>query len=122
LPWGFIFKNNGETMPKHPTQLYEGLSYFVLFIILFIYYLKKDKRPKEGIIFGTFLIGCFGIIRFLVEFVKENQEPWEKGMWLNMGQILSLPFLILGIIVLILGIKGKLPFSNKVKLQQGVKK
>jgi prolipoprotein diacylglyceryl transferase len=122
LPWGFIFERNGETLPKHPTQLYEALGYLALFIILFIYYLKKDKKPKEGIVIGSFLIGCFGIIRFFVEFVKEVQEPWEKGMLLNMGQLLSLPFLIIGVIVLILGIKGKLPFSNKEKLKQGIKK
>jgi prolipoprotein diacylglyceryl transferase len=112
LPWGFIFERNHETLPKHPTQIYEGLSYLALFGFLIWYYLKKKRNPKDGIIFGIFLIVCFGM-RFLIEFIKENQEIWENNMLFNMGQLLSLPFIILGIIVLILGIKEKLPFRNK---------
>ncbi|GHV33879.1 prolipoprotein diacylglyceryl transferase [Bacteroidia bacterium] len=114
LPWGFIFERNHEILPKHPTQIYEGLSYLLLFFFMMWYYLKKKRQPKDGIIFGIFLIGCFGM-RFLIEFVKENQEIWEDNMLLNMGQILSLPFVILGIVVLILGIKEKLPFQIKTQ-------
>jgi prolipoprotein diacylglyceryl transferase len=111
-PWGFIFERNHEILPKHPTQIYEGLSYLLLFVFLMWYYLKKKRQAKDGVIFGIFLIICFGM-RFLIEFVKENQEIWEENMLLNMGQILSLPFVILGIVVLILGIKEKLPFQIK---------
>lgn len=107
LPWGFIFLRNHEVLPKHPTQIYEALSYLVLFIILLLYYLKKKRNPKNGILFGWFLIGCFGM-RFLIEFLKEVQVEWESAYLLDMGQILSLPFIAIGILVLWLSHKGLL--------------
>ena len=96
LPWGFIFLRNGETVPKHPTQIYEALSYFIVFLILRHTYWKTDAKEKQGLIFGMFLIGIFGA-RFFIEYVKENQEAWEEGMSLNMGQLLSIPFVLYGL-------------------------
>ena len=113
LPWGFIFENRGETLPKHPTQLYEALSYLILGLVMYSLYKKKlDVLPK-GFFFGLFLVGCFGM-RFLIEFIKEPQVGFEESMALNMGQLLSLPFIIIGIAALIIAYKKKLPaYANK---------
>lgn len=108
LPWGFIFDLRGETEPKHPTQLYESLSYLVLGLILVWLYKKRlDKLPR-GFFFGLFLIGCFGM-RFLIEFIKEPQVGFEETMALNMGQLLSLPFIIAGIGILVMAFMRKVP-------------
>lgn len=97
LPWGFIFVRDGETLPKHPTQIYEALCYLVLFIILWWMYYKKDTaRRRPGLMFGFFLIVLFGT-RFLIEFIKNPQEDFEVNMLLNMGQLLSIPFILTGI-------------------------
>lgn len=99
-PWGFIFERVGETVPKHPTQLYEAFSYLILFGILFWLYDKKDlARRRPGVMFGIFLIFLFGV-RFLIEFIKNPQEAFEEEMLLNMGQLLSIPFVIAGIVIL----------------------
>ena len=96
LPWGFIFVRAGETEPMHPTQIYEMIYCLVTFAIIWWMYWKKDAAKKQGLIFGVFLIGIF-CTRFLLEFIKLNQEAFEEGMLLNMGQILSIPFIIWGI-------------------------
>ncbi|HOP12373.1 prolipoprotein diacylglyceryl transferase [Lentimicrobium sp.] len=95
LPWGFVFLRDGETEPRHPTQIYEALSYLILFFILLKYYISNYKKLKEGFIFGVFLIVLFGV-RFLIEFVKEPQVAFEQTMTLNMGQWLSIPFILAG--------------------------
>lgn len=100
LPWGFIFERNGETLPKHPTQLYEALSYTVLGVALMIMYWKYLDKLHRGTIFGVFLIVLFGM-RFLIEFIKEPQEAFEESMPLDMGQILSIPFIVAGVVLLI---------------------
>ena len=99
LPWGFIFERAGETLPRHPTQIYEGLCYLILFFFLLWYYYKKDGKPRPGFLFGVFLIVVFGF-RFIVEFIKEPQVEFEIAMTLNMGQLLSIPLVIAGIIIL----------------------
>jgi phosphatidylglycerol:prolipoprotein diacylglycerol transferase len=97
LPWGFIFERNNETVPKHPTMIYETICYLISFgILLYFYYKKKDLKDRAGFLTGVFFIGMF-LTRFLIEFIKENQEAFEAGMALNMGQILSIPFIITGI-------------------------
>ena len=95
LPWGFVFVRNNEVVPKHPTQIYEALTYFFVFGLLFWIYLKTKGQFRSGTLFGLFLILVFGI-RFLIEFIKEDQVPFEEGMTLNMGQLLSIPFVLLG--------------------------
>lgn len=108
LPWGFVFTLRGETLPKHPTQLYEAISYMLLgFALLALYYKKLDKLYR-GTIFGIFFMVLFGM-RFLIEFVKEPQEAFEEGMVLNMGQWLSVPFILAGLIILIISLKRKVP-------------
>ena len=96
LPWGFIFVRDGQTEPMHPTQIYEMLYCLVTFAVTWWMYWKKQSYKKIGMISGVFLIGIFGT-RFLLEFIKLNQEAFESGMWLNMGQILSIPFIIWGL-------------------------
>ncbi len=98
LPWGFRFLRATPPLdldPRHPTQLYEGLSYLIIFLFLWWYYYKKNGKPAQGMIFGLFLILVFGM-RFLIEFVKEPQETFEKSMSLNLGQLLSIPLIIAG--------------------------
>lgn len=107
LPWGFVFVREAELLPKHPTQIYEALCYLLLFASLLFYFWKKKGHIRSGLLFGWFLIGCFGM-RFLIEFLKEVQVSWEAGHLLDMGQILSIPFILLGIAVLILSHKGLL--------------
>ena len=94
LPWGVIFDLRGE--PKHPTQIYESLSYLILGLGLLWTYRKRLDKMYRGAFFGIFLIGCFGM-RFLIEFIKEPQVGFEENMVLNMGQLLSIPFIIAGI-------------------------
>jgi len=107
LPWGFVFDLRGETLPKHPTQLYEAFSYIILGIGLMWAYEKKLDKLKRGEIFGIFLICLFGV-RFLIEFIKEPQVGFEENMIINMGQILSIPFVVAGIILLVVcHYKGK---------------
>ena len=112
LPWGFIFDLRGETEPKHPTQIYEALSYLILGLaMLHIYYHNLDKVHR-GFFFGFFLVGCFGM-RFLIEFIKEPQVDFENQMLstigLNQGQLLSIPFIIAGIALLVLAAVKKKP-------------
>lgn len=85
---------------RHPAQLYESFSSLLLFILLFyLWNRKKDKLP-EGFLFGLFLVILFGL-RFLYEYIKENQVDFEDSMTLNMGQILSIPLIVAGILILL---------------------
>ena len=108
LPWGFVFERRGEVEPKHPTQLYEALSYFLLGIFLLWLYVKKLDKVYRGTFIGIFFIVCFGM-RFIIEFIKEPQVEFEETMLLDMGQILSIPFIILGIGFLVYAWKKKQP-------------
>ena len=107
MPWGFVFLRNGELAPKHPTQLYEALSYLALFVLLLFLYRKRLPRLKEGSLFGIFLLVLFAA-RFFIEYIKEPQVPFEESMALNMGQILSIPFIFAGAVLMLYSImKGK---------------
>ena len=106
LPWGFKFVRNYkgmalENIPAcHPTQIYEALCYIACFAILFVLYRYTKVAQRKGFIFGAAMVGIF-LSRFLIEFVKNNQESFEDGMLLNMGQLLSLPFIVAGIIFMV---------------------
>lgn len=121
LPWGFIYERNGETVAKHPTQLYEAISYLLIFFVSYLFYLGKNGNTRNGRIFGWWLISLFGA-RFLIEFVKEEQVSFEKGMTLDMGQWLSLPFIAAGIVLLICSSKGILAEGVFDKQDEKVKK
>lgn len=103
LPWGFEFVRASDpvlrTDPRHPTQLYEGIFYLATFFFLYRSYFKKNMGQKQpGYIFGIFLIAIFGS-RLFIEFLKEPQVGFEADMTLNMGQWLSIPFIIGGIVI-----------------------
>jgi len=83
-------------VPRHPAQLYESHFYFITFIILYFTYIKTQKKFKSGFLFGLAIVLIFGF-RFIVEFVKENQSAFEQGLTLNMGQMLSIPFVLAGL-------------------------
>lgn len=94
MPWAFVFERI-DMLPRHPGQLYEALAYLVLFIIMVLVYKKKGYTVHRGYYFGLCLAYIF-TFRFFIEFVKENQEAFEDGMLFNMGQWLSVPFIIVG--------------------------
>ena len=106
LPWGFIFERNGETVPKHPTGLYEALSYLTIFAVSLWYYRRKNGQFKTGTIFGWWLVALF-VALFLIEFVKTNGVI--EGSVLLKGQWLSIPFIIGGLVIAWFASKGKLP-------------
>ncbi|MBV2227225.1 MULTISPECIES: prolipoprotein diacylglyceryl transferase [Sphingobacterium] len=98
LPWAVAFTHIDQ-IPRHPAQMYEAIAYVIIFFILWAMY-QKNKDPKPGKLFGIFLILLFGA-RFVIEYVKIDQVAFEAGMLLNMGQILSIPFILLGIFLLV---------------------
>ena len=125
MPWAFCFIDNIRawqagaepifTAPSHPTQLYEALCYFALFGLLMWLYWKKNAQERQGLLLGIFFVWVFGS-RFLIEFVKNNQVAWEESMTLNMGQWLSIPFILIGIALIIYAMKRPrivLEYPNK---------
>lgn len=103
VSWAFQFLRADVENPllgRHPSQLYEAACYLVVFAVLMWLYWKTDARLRRGMLFGVFLTGVFAA-RFLIEFLKENQEAFEQDMAFNMGQLLSLPFVAAGIYLLV---------------------
>jgi len=114
LPWGVIFERV-DSIPRHPAQLYEAMSYFIIFTIMMLLYKKMRARLKNGFFFGLGTVSFF-TARFVIEFVKENQVGFEDGMTLNMGQLLSLPFIAVGIGFIIYGlIKTRLSLNANIQ-------
>jgi phosphatidylglycerol---prolipoprotein diacylglyceryl transferase len=106
VPWGFVFLRNHEVAPKHPTQIYEGLAYLAIFILLFYMYWRKNGKHIQGTLISLAIVLIF-TARFFIEFLKEDQVAFEASMTLNMGQRLSIPFVILGLIMLYASITNK---------------
>lgn len=103
LPWAFIFERafvDDPQTPRHPAQLYESITYLIIFFILGAVYKKEGPKLRQGKTFGLFLILVFGM-RFVWEFFKEDQVAFEAGMALNMGQILSIPAVLGGLFFLV---------------------
>lgn len=110
LPWGFYFVNSvewqkmciqyGGEVACHPTQIYEAACYFALFALLMWMYWKRNSEERQGLLTGVFLAVTFGA-RFLIEFVKNPQESFEIGMAINRGQQLSIPFVIIGLALIV---------------------
>ncbi|WP_236977516.1 prolipoprotein diacylglyceryl transferase [Membranihabitans maritimus] len=98
--WGVVFARD-DMIPRHPTQLYEAFSYLLISFILYRIYLSRGIVKKDGFVFGVFLVLLF-LARFVIEFFKENQVGFEEGMALNMGQILSIPFVVAGVVMVAL--------------------
>ncbi len=110
LPWGVVFGGAAGTMPRHPSQLYEALlEGVIIFCVLFALSRRRPPRPR-GTFLGLFLV-MYGIFRFLIEFVREPDEQlgYLFGGWLTMGQLLSVPLVVVGIAVLLWATKARLP-------------
>ncbi len=121
LPWGFMFVRSAEWhryyegIACHPTQIYESLCYLALFGLLMWMYWKKNAEERPGLIFGVFLTILFSA-RFLIEFIKNPQVEFERDMALNMGQLLSVPFILIGIALIIWAMthpKKHIDFPNR---------
>jgi prolipoprotein diacylglyceryl transferase len=130
VPWAFLFVRDRvidpvtgsllPNVPSHPTQIYEALSYLLIFAILFVFYKKNKDEIRDGVIFGIFLILLFSA-RFFIEFIKNDQVSFEAGMLFNMGQWLSLPFIIIGI-GLIVYTKRKPKYFSKAPIPKKTQK
>ena len=95
VPWAFIFERV-DMMPRHPGQLYEAIAYFFFFFVMLHFYKRTSKKVGTGFYFGLCLTLIF-TFRFFIEYTKDIQVDFESGMIFNMGQLLSIPFIILGI-------------------------
>ena len=102
VPWAFVFMNNTEyaKIPRHPAQLYESLSCLVLFFFLMWFWNRRKAQTPRGTMLGIFLIWVF-TLRFFYEYLKEDQVAKEAGMYLNIGQQLSIPAVLIGLFFLI---------------------
>lgn len=119
LPWGFRFIENIHqwqqgaapvfSQPSHPTQIYEALCYLSIFVFLWWLYNKTNAPNRPGLMFGFFLLGIFGS-RFFIEFLKNVQEEFERDMILDMGQLLSVPFVIIGVWLIVRALRK--PFDE----------
>ena len=115
VPWAFKFAQGyPEGFPvsgmdaRHPTQIYEGLAYILIFLGLYFIYFKTKMADFKGLLFSILLVDLF-TARFFIEYFKENQVAFEEGMKLNMGQWLSIPFIIFGLFLFI-----KILYKNKL--------
>jgi prolipoprotein diacylglyceryl transferase len=107
-PWAMVFPQV-DTVPRHPAQLYEALSYLLIFFLILFLYRKKGPKLPRGVLTGVFFTTVFGA-RFFIEFVKERHAAFEVGLPLSMGQILSIPIVLLGLGVFYWALKkGSVP-------------
>ena len=102
VPWAFIFVRE-DNLPRHPAQLYEAISYLLIFGLMLYLYKTRRENLKNGFFFGLAITLIF-VARFFIEFIKEKQVPFEEQMQFDMGQLLSIPFIVLGIAFIIYGL------------------
>ncbi|MGB5554603.1 MAG: prolipoprotein diacylglyceryl transferase [Flavobacteriaceae bacterium] len=114
--WGVVFERD-DLIPRHPTQIYEALAYFLIFGILMAIYKSKKIKKHNGLLVGALLVLLF-TARFFIEFFKENQVDFEDSMALNMGQLLSIPYIVLGLLLIFY---GKSRFATKLSADGAVK-
>ena len=103
MPWAVIFERV-DMLPRHPAQAYEALSYLFIFIVLFVLYKTSKIKDKPGMLFGILLSFVF-IARLLIEFVKTKQTAYSSDLWLSTGQLLSIPFILAGLLLVFLAIR-----------------
>ena len=119
LPWAIVFERIDD-IPRHPVQLYESVTYLVIFIILMTMYKQLFDRLKDGILLGTMMILIFGM-RFFLEFIKEHQAAYADNFVISVGQWLSVPMVIAGIVLLVRGVRAMKGVSGEaVALNQPV--
>jgi phosphatidylglycerol---prolipoprotein diacylglyceryl transferase len=97
VPWAVVFKRV-DLIPRHPTQIYESIGYFSVAVILYLLYKNYHHKWVQGRILG-FAMWLSFLFRLFIEYFKEDQVAFENGLWLNMGQILSIPFIIVGLLM-----------------------
>ncbi len=114
VSWAFIFERV-DNVPRHPAQLYEALAYFLIFGVTFFLYKTKRKFLKNGAFFGSTLVLIF-TARFFIEFVKERQVAFEEGMKLDMGQLLSIPYILVGLGFIIYGMRKTRKMMNEQQI------
>lgn len=119
VSWAFVFERLAHDpnivnplAPRHPAQLYEAIAYFVFFLVMMALYHYYKNRLHRGFYFGLCLTLIF-TFRFFVEFIKEEQVAFENGMMLNMGQLLSIPFVLIGIYFMFFYGKNKKQIETK---------
>ena len=135
LPWAFCFVENLNqwmkgaepvfSAPSHPTQIYEALCYLATCGVCMWMYWKRNAQEREGLIFGVFMLGIF-VPRFLIEFLKNVQEPWEIAMrqtWgIDQGQLLSIPFIVLGVWLIVRAMRRpRVPIEYPNKFAEQIK-
>lgn len=108
VSWAFVFMNNNEyaKIPRHPAQLYESLSCLALFFLMLWFWNRHRERTPQGSLLGIFMIWVF-TLRFFYEYLKENQVPFENNLALNMGQILSIPAVLMGVYCIWYGYRNR---------------
>ncbi len=97
VPWAFVFLRV-DSIPRHPAQLYEALAYLLIFLVLILLYRRLQAGTPAGLLVGTFFATVFAS-RFLIEFVKERQATYEQNLPLSVGQFLSIPFIVTGLVL-----------------------
>lgn len=100
VPWAFVFERFPNPVPRHPVQIYEALAYLAIFGILLYLYRRYDGKFQHGLLFGWFLVLVF-TARFFLEYFKAAQASFREAIMMNMGQLLSLPFILAGVIILV---------------------
>ena len=119
VPWAFIF-SAVDNVPRHPAQLYESIFCMLLFILMFSIWKRKSYKLTNGFLLGIFLTLLFSF-RFFDEFFKIDQEAFEGNLFINMGQILSIPFILIGLLLVFRSFKtDDFSFSNLQKLNRKV--
>lgn len=103
VPWAFVFVRV-DNLPRHPAQLYEAIAYLFIFLISYLVYRYRKVMIGTGFFFGLTITSIF-IARFFIEFIKEKQVDFEQQMTLDMGQLLSIPYLLVGIGFVVYGLK-----------------
>lgn len=115
VPWAFVFDRE-DNLPRHPAQLYEAISYFLIFAIMIFIYKTERAKLKNGFSFGLVLVLIF-IARFIIEFFKKNQVGFEERMTFNMGQLLSLPYILVGLGFVIYGLMKTRKIESELKFK-----
>lgn len=107
VPWAVIFERI-DSIPRHPAQVYEALTYVLIFFLLVFIYKRGERKLNNGAISGMFLVSVF-TSRFFIELVKTKQEAYSSDFWMSTGQMLSIPFVVAGLVLILMALKG---FSN----------